>query len=109
MIDIDMHVADLQDGIAIKGRRQSGQPNIIMPDLYTRSVLVAAPVKPRQSQAVANNGMYGVPVLNMKKIESATEDALLVVIFDPQPKARVHPAKSFLELCYYRLLMRIDE
>jgi hypothetical protein len=109
MIDIDMHVADMQDSIAIKGQRQSGQLNIIMLNLYTRGVLAAAPVKSRQSQAIANNGMYGVPVLDMKNIEATTKNALFVVIFNPQPKARMHPTKSFFELCDYRLFMRIDD
>jgi hypothetical protein len=109
MIDIDMHIADMQDGIAIKGRRQCGQPDIIMLNLYTRGVPAAAPVKSRQFQAIANNGVYGVPVLDMKNIEATTEDALFVVIFNPQAKARMHPAKSFFELFDYRLFMRIND
>ena len=109
MIDVDMHIADMQDGIAIKGQRQSGQSDIIMLDLYTRGVVAAAPVKSRQFQAIANNGVYGVPVLDMKNIEATTEDTLFVVIFNPQAKARMHPAKSFFELFDYRLFMQIDD
>ena len=53
--------------------------------------------------------MYGIPVFDMKKIEPAPEDAPLGVIFDPEPKTRVHAAQSFFEPRPYRLLMRIDD
>lgn len=109
VIDINMHIADMQDGVTVEGRRQSGQFNIIMLDFYPHSVLTAAPVKPRQSQAVANNGMDRVPVLDMKKIQSTAENASFVVIFNPQTKARMHAPESLFELFNYRVFIGIDD
>lgn len=80
-----------------------------MLDFYPHGVLTAAPVKPRHSQAIADNGMDGVPVLDMKKIQSTAENALFVFIFNPQTKTRMHAPESLFELFNYRVFIGFDD
>ncbi|HUL73276.1 MAG TPA: hypothetical protein VLT86_09245 [Vicinamibacterales bacterium] len=92
-----MQVADVQDGETVKQRRQIAPGDDIMADLDALGIPEPAPVQTRELQRPPNEGLHGIPVLDMEEVEATAEDARLVISLDPEPLFRMEPSETPLQ------------
>src|SRR5665811_782813 len=97
-IHVHMHVTDVENGEAVKKRRQLLEYNVIALDENASCIPASAPVETGQLQCVSNDRMDRIPVLYVKGEKALAEDLRLVVRLDAQSLSRVERSETFLQL-----------
>ena len=78
-----MQIADVQYRKIMEPVGQLARANDIFQDRDALRVLLRAPIKPGELQRRPNHDRSGVPVLDVKEIESAAEYPQLMIRLDP--------------------------
>lgn len=68
--------------------------NDIAADFDFSCIAPAAPIKTRRLQRKRQQRMRGVEILGMKEVQSITENARFMILFDAEPLARVDGAET---------------
>src|ERR1700730_17334764 len=92
-----MHVADVQDSVAVECLRQRGELLFVSLDRNAFRIPAGPPIESRQLQRRSNDRRRQGYVLEMKKSEPLTEDLRLMVPLDPQPLPGVKRSETFLQ------------
>jgi hypothetical protein len=79
-----------------------------MPQLDFAGITHAAPVHQEQAQAVSDDGMEGIPVLDMKKISPLAEHLALVVLLNPESLLQVDLANPLQQQVMHGLIDRVS-
>ena len=91
-----MHIADVEDGEAVKRRRQLARNDAIVLKLDLRRIAQAAPIKSGEHQSAADQRMRQRGVFEVKKVQPLAEDLRLVVLLDAEALPRMQaPETSF--------------
>ena len=88
---------DMQDAVTGEGPRQAAEMNVVAADPDIARVAPSASVQQTEPEAVADDGMDGIPVLDMKEIAPLAEHAALVFLLDAEPLLEVDPADPLLQ------------
>src|ERR1700674_1362427 len=86
--------------VELAGKRLQG--DIVVSDRHTFGVFSAAPIQSGQPQGVSDNGVYRVPVLYMKEIDSLAKYLSLMVRLDSQALSCVQPSQTLLQFAQDR-------
>ena len=95
--EIDVQIAQLEDGEAVERRRQSTERDAVMPELDASGVIDATPIKPGHQQTGADQGTRQRQVLNVKEVEAMAENLRLMVLLDAETLPRLAPPEAFLQ------------
>ncbi len=81
--DVDMQVADLEDGKAVEGSRQSGENDGVAPDLDPLGVSARPPVQPGQLEGAADERRAQIPAPRPQRPAPAV-GARFMLVFDAE-------------------------
>ena len=94
---VEMQVAQVQQGVAVEGRRQAGEGDVVLHRADAQGVAPAAAVQPDQAETAADHGMGQVPVFKMEKMGAAAEHLGLVLLLETEALAQVHAPEALHE------------
>lgn len=92
-----MDIADVEDGEAVKRRRQLSRDDAVVLELDLRRIAQAPPIKSGEHQSAADQRMRQRGVFEVKKIQPLAEDLCLVVLLDAEALPRMQAPETFLE------------
>jgi hypothetical protein len=96
-IHVDMHVADVEHSEAVEGSGQPSARNGIVADHRVLGVSPSPPIEARHPQGIPNDGVDGVPILDVEEVEAVTERLRFVVGLDAEPLSRVQRSQTPLQ------------
>src|SRR5215831_12423602 len=94
---IDVQIAELKDGEAVKGGRQSAERDAVMPELDAGGVADAPPIEARRHQGRADQGVRQGQVLDVKEVQPLAEDLRFVILLDAETLPCLAPPKTLLQ------------
>jgi hypothetical protein len=97
---VGVQVAQLKDGKSVEGGGQGRACNGVAPNADVLRVSAPSPVKSRSLEQERQDGVEGVPVLGVEKVDALPEYARFMIALDAQPLARMETAQPLLQQPY---------